>query len=172
MKEFGGILELTDRCERDLLDSMECNKRKGTTGKIEPSPQFLPKEKFTFQRAISTPGFEHDIPISLILNLDQTLSQPKNCLYSELFWSVFSCIRTEYREIRSVSLYSGQMRENTDQNNSEYRYFLRSALGYVLPGKYIFSFRSTKNVPIKGVEDKKQITGTFTVTLDRKFLPV
>ena len=59
LKKLGGILELTNRCERDLLYSMEYNKRKGTTGKIEPSPQFLPKEKFTFQRAISTPGLSN-----------------------------------------------------------------------------------------------------------------
>ena len=31
------------------------------------------------------------------------------------FWSVFSHIRTEYGEIRSISPYSVQMRENTDQ---------------------------------------------------------
>ena len=31
------------------------------------------------------------------------------------FWSVFYRIRTEYGEIRSISLYSVQMRENTDQ---------------------------------------------------------
>ena len=43
----------------------------------------------------------------------------KKCLYSELFWSVFSRIRTEYGEIL-------RMRENTDQNNSEYGHFLRS----------------------------------------------
>ena len=41
--------------------------------------------------------------------------------YSELFWSVFSRIWTEYR-----ALYSVRMRENTDQNNSEYGHFLRS----------------------------------------------
>ena len=40
-KEFGGTLELIDRWARNLLDSMEWKKRKGTTGKIEPSPQFL-----------------------------------------------------------------------------------------------------------------------------------
>ena len=39
------------------------------------------------------------------------------CPYSELFWSVFSHIRTEY---------SFQMREYTEQNNSEYGRFLRS----------------------------------------------
>ena len=36
------------------------------------------------------------------------------------FWSVFSRIRTEYGEIRSTSPYSVRMRENKDQNNSEY----------------------------------------------------
>ena len=37
----------------------------------------------------------------------------KKCLYSELFWSVLSRIRTEYREIQSISLHSIRMRENT-----------------------------------------------------------
>ena len=44
------------------------------------------------------------------------------------FMSVFSCIRTEYREIRSISPYLVQMRENTDQKNSEYGYFSRSSI--------------------------------------------
>ena len=47
----------------------------------------------------------------------------KKCPYSELFWSVFSNIRTEYGEIRSIFLYSVQMRKNTNQNNSEYGHF-------------------------------------------------
>ena len=46
--------------------------------------------------------------------------QREKCLYSELFWSVFSRIRTEYGEVR--------MRENTDQNKSEYWHFLRNDL--------------------------------------------
>ena len=41
----------------------------------------------------------------------------KKCPYLELFWSVFSRIRTEYGEILCISLYSVRMRENTDQNN-------------------------------------------------------
>ena len=45
--------------------------------------------------------------------------------YSELFWSVFSPIRTEYREIR-IYPYSGRMRENMDQKNSKYGHILRS----------------------------------------------
>ena len=48
----------------------------------------------------------------------------EKCPYSELFWSEFSRIRTEYEEILCISQYSVQMRENTDQNNSEYGHFL------------------------------------------------
>ena len=45
----------------------------------------------------------------------QTISLRKKCPYSELFWSA------------SVP-YSVQMRENADQNNSNYEHFLRSDL--------------------------------------------
>ena len=38
------------------------------------------------------------------------------------------CIRTEYIEIRSISPYSVRMRENRDQNNSEYWQFSRSVI--------------------------------------------
>ena len=38
----------------------------------------------------------------------------RKCPYSEFFWSVFSCIRTEYENFRSKSLYSVQIRENKD----------------------------------------------------------
>ena len=47
----------------------------------------------------------------------------EKCLYSEFFWSVFSSIWTEYE---SLPPYSAQMRENTEQENSEYRQFSRS----------------------------------------------
>ena len=50
----------------------------------------------------------------------------KKCSYSELFWSVLSHIRTEYGEIQSISPHSIRMRENADQNNSEYGHFLHS----------------------------------------------
>ena len=43
----------------------------------------------------------------------------EKCTYSELFRSVFSRIRTEYGVILPVSLYSVQIWENTDQNNSK-----------------------------------------------------
>ena len=50
----------------------------------------------------------------------------EKCPHSEFFWSVFSCIWTEYGEIRSISPYSVRMRENTDHKNSEYGHFSRS----------------------------------------------
>ena len=60
----------------------------------------------------------------LALTLSYTLR--KACPYLELFWSAFSRIRTEYGEKLRISLYSVQMRENMDQNNSECGQFLRS----------------------------------------------
>ena len=50
----------------------------------------------------------------------------EKCPYLELFWFLFSSIRTEYGEVLRISLYSVRMRENADQNNSEYGHFLRS----------------------------------------------
>ena len=55
------------------------------------------------------------------------LSMREKYLYLELFCSVLSRIRTEYGEIRSISQYSVRMRENMDQNNSEYGHLVRSA---------------------------------------------
>ena len=52
----------------------------------------------------------------------------KKCLYSELFWSTFSHIRTEYGEILRISPYSVWMRKNAGQNNTEYGHFLRSEM--------------------------------------------
>ena len=54
----------------------------------------------------------------------------KKCPYSKLFQSVFPRIRTEYGEIRSISPYSVRMRENMDQNNSEFGHFLHSVDKY------------------------------------------
>ena len=59
----------------------------------------------------------------LVLSLYWTLRE--KCPYSKIFWSLFSRIRTEYREMRSTSPYSVQMHENTGQKNSEYGQLLR-----------------------------------------------
>ena len=60
----------------------------------------------------------------------------EKCPYSELFWSAFFRIRTEYGEIRTISPYSVQMRKNADQNNSEYGHFLRSDRVEEVSGRY------------------------------------
>ena len=59
--------------------------------------------------------------------VEDLFSLRKKCLYSELFWSVFSHIWTEYAEMLCISLYSVQIRGNTDQNNYEYEHFLCSS---------------------------------------------
>ena len=72
LQVFSRTLELTNRWARDLLDSMEWNKRRETTGNIESLGQILSTEKLMFQRAISTALLEYNILTSLIVNLDQT----------------------------------------------------------------------------------------------------
>ena len=115
LKEHGGHLELTEDWARHLLKSMEWVKRRGTTGKVEPSEKFLQEEKFSYQREISRIILNHDIPLDLVLNLDQT------------------------------------------------------PLSY---GKYTFCLKGTTTVSIKGVDDKRQITATFTVSASGVFLPI
>ena len=117
LKEYGGDLVLADKWARGVLEKLMWSKRKGTTGKICPSPQFLDEEEFTFQRNISALVSEHNIPSSLIIDIDQT------------------------------------------------------PLSYVNTRKYTFSFKGTKNIPKKGVDDKHQITATFAVSTG-EFLPI
>ena len=38
----------------------------------------------------------------------------ENCPNTEFFWSVFSCILTEYGDLRGKSPYSVRIQENTD----------------------------------------------------------
>ena len=72
LKDFGGHILLTEGWARGVLKSMEWSKRKGTTGKIKPSKQFLLEEKLTFKIRNSSIIQEHDITKELLLNLDQT----------------------------------------------------------------------------------------------------
>ena len=53
------------------------------------------------------------------------LALRKKCPYSELFWLVFPAFGDT-----NISPYSVRMRENTDQNKSEYGHFLRSVWVY------------------------------------------
>ena len=50
LKEYGGDLVLSDKWARGVLEKLTWSKRKGTTGKVDLSPQFLAQEKFSFQR--------------------------------------------------------------------------------------------------------------------------
>ena len=84
------------------------------------------------------------INIGGISSVTTSYSLRKKCTYSELFWSVFSCIRTEYGEIRSIFLYSVRMRWNTDQNNSQYGHFLRSKWFKNLKLSFVFSVKRTR----------------------------
>ena len=62
----------------------------------------------------------------LVGDFNSYMALREKCPYSELFWSAFSLIRIEYREIPILSPYSFRMRQNTDLNNSEYGHLLRS----------------------------------------------
>ena len=48
----------------------------------------------------------------------------------------------------------------------------QTLLSYVSSGKYTFNPKGAKTVPIKGIDDKRQITATFTVNMTGKFLPI
>ena len=75
----------------------------------------------------------------------------EKCPYSELCWSTFSRIRSEYGKIVDISPYSVRMRENAAQNNSEYGRALFTQCGIIKKNhsdekfllkqwKYIFDF--------------------------------
>ena len=51
----------------------------------------------------------------------------EKCPYSNFFRPVFSLIRTEYGDIKSVSQYSVQLWENMNQQKHKYGHFSRSA---------------------------------------------
>ena len=50
----------------------------------------------------------------------------KSVQIRSFFWSVFSCIRTEYGDLRIKSPYSVQMQENADQKKAVFELFSRS----------------------------------------------
>ena len=77
--------------------------------------------RFSFWKAKLVPAKLIQVFISLF-----QITLREKCPYSGFFWSVFSCLRTEYGEMRSISPYSVRIRENTDQKNSEYGHFSRS----------------------------------------------
>ena len=45
----------------------------------------------------------------------------------------------------------------------------QTPLPYASPRKYTFNPKDAKTVPIKSIDDKRQITATFTVSMTEKF---
>ena len=89
--------------------------------------------------------------------------------YSELFWSSFSCIPAEYGEIRSISPYSVRMRENADQNKSEFGYLSRSEVScseLILEG----TFRKWDYFWLNGLNFKDQKKKNLLFSQKRIFL--
>ena len=83
--------------------------------------------------------------------------RPKQCVKSVRIWSYsgphFPSFGLNNGEIRSISLYSVRMRGNADQDNSEYRHFLRSET-------------SSNSVPTSDSTDQRIITLTIYITLE------
>ena len=48
----------------------------------------------------------------------------------------------------------------------------QTPLKYVPSGNTTLAQKSSSTVPIKGVSDKRMITGTFTISLDGQYLPI
>ena len=97
--------------------------------------QFLPTIPFSTGNTVensSNAELLHSVPHFSVFNLlyldafDGPYHCVKKCPYSELFWSIFFPIRTEYGKLLRIFPYSVQMRENIDQDSSEYGHFLRS----------------------------------------------
>ena len=65
------------------------------------------------------------------------------CPYSDLFWSVFSLIQSEYEEILCISPYSVNIRRNADQNNSEHEHISRS-VKLSQPSMLVTCFQNSK----------------------------
>ena len=72
LKENGGSLQLKEDWARGVLKKMILLKRKGATGKLEPTQPFLLEEILTCQKKISGAIFHDGTHKELIVNLNQT----------------------------------------------------------------------------------------------------
>ena len=48
----------------------------------------------------------------------------------------------------------------------------QAPLSCVTLGEYTFDVRSAKTVPVKGIDDKRQIIATFSLSISGEFLPI
>ena len=72
---------------------------------------------------LKTSMSQNNVPHAHTIQRAFLITLREKCPYSELFCFVFSHIRTEYGEMRSISLYLVRMLENAGQNSSEYGLF-------------------------------------------------
>ena len=73
MAKNGGNITLSIKWARNILKSMNCVKRRGTTAKRAMNPSHYDELVFTWKKKIAEKGFQHNVPKDLILNFDQTL---------------------------------------------------------------------------------------------------
>ena len=65
----------------------------------------------------------------------------KSVQIRSFFWSIFSCIRTEYGDLRNKSPYSVRIQENTDQKNLRIRTLFMQCLITIQLSKKVVSMK-------------------------------
>ena len=80
--------------------------------------------------------------------------------------TTFSIINLTFQMSISKIVYEHDMQSELTINRDQ------TPLSYVSPGKYTLNIKGPKNVPVKVMDDKRQITATFAVTAVWNFLPM
>ena len=91
----------------------------------------------------------------------------EKCPYSEIFWSIFSCIGTEYGEILRISPYSVRMRENTDLKNAKYGHFLRRDQHLRMKTKHRYNIRILEYCKFRSRQNNISKIVCFFLSTDR-----
>ena len=125
------------------VEKLTWSTRKGTPRKVDPSPQFLAEEKFTFQRKISALVSEHDTPLSLKITIDQTpLSYVKTGKYKFTF-----------KFAKNISI-----KDMDDKRQTTVTSFAVSCTREFLPTQLIYAGKTERSLP------KYSLPPCFSVT--------
>ena len=99
-----------------------------------------------------------DLPPGLLKDSAAVISAPhcvKSVQIQSIFWSVFSCIRTEYGDLRSKYPYSVRIQENTDQKKTPYLNSVFDAVPFthiinlsLQPGAFPSDWKIAKILPL------------------------
>ena len=142
--ENGGSIHLTEKWARGVLASLNFVKRRSTTAKRKISDILYEEIKFRFQVDISILVREHNIPSSLVINLDQTpLSYVCNGRYT-----------FDTRGISSVPI------ANSDDKRAITATFACSAAGHFLDIQLIYKGKTERCLP------KYTFPASFDVTFN------